>query len=184
MNKVASTNLTELERPSDNDYSSLFSGTLVTAGQGIAEVVSTGVRTELGKIGKALQQIEPEETSLQKDTGRMVRMFALVGSAASIIVVVAYAFTRGGGATVWKQGLLAGLTMAMSILPEEIPVILTICLALGAWRISRNRVLTRRMPAIETLGKTTVLCVDKTGTLTPESNDAQDASSQAADLLS
>jgi Ca2+-transporting ATPase len=164
--KAVSSNGTALERPGGDDHCSLFSGTLVSAGQGIAEVVSTGVRSELGKIGKALQQIEPEATLLQKDTGRMVRMFALVGIGASLIVVIAYAFTRGGGATVWKQGLLAGITLAMSILPEEIPVILTIFLALGAWRISRNRVLTRRMPAIETLGKTTVLCVDKTGTLT------------------
>jgi len=166
VSKVASTQVTELARPSGNDHSSIFSGTLVTAGQGIAEVVSTGIRTELGKIGKALQQIEPEATLLQKDTGRMVRVFALVGIAASVVVVVAYAFTRGGGTTVWKHGLLAGITMAMSVLPEEIPVILTICFALGAWRISRHRVLTRRMSAIETLGETTVLCVDKTGTLT------------------
>jgi P-type Ca2+ transporter type 2C len=85
---------------------------------------------------------------------------------AFILVVVAYALIRGGGGAVWKQGLLAGITMAMSLLPEEIPVVLTIFLALGAWRISRKRVLTRRMAAVETLGKTTVLCVDKTGTLT------------------
>jgi Ca2+-transporting ATPase len=164
--KAASDNATELERPGGEDLSSLFSGTLVAAGQGIAEVVSTGVRSELGRIGKALQQIEPEATLLQKDTGRMVRIFALIGIAASVLVIIAYAFTRGGGAMVWKQGLLAGITLAMSILPEEIPVVLTIFLALGAWRLSRNRVLTRRMPAVETLGKTTVLCVDKTGTLT------------------
>lgn len=93
-------------------------------------------------------------------------MFALIGILASILIVLAYAYTRGGGIAVWKQGLLAGITMAMAILPEEIPVILTVFLALGAWRISRSRVLTRRMPAIEMLGKTTVLCVDKTGTLT------------------
>ena len=164
--KVPSKSGCVLERPGGEDLFSLFSGTLVTAGQGVLEVVSTGARSELGKIGKALQQIVPEATLLQKDTGRVVRIFALVGIAASVVVVLAYAFARGGGAAVWKQGLLAGITMAMSVLPEEIPVILTIFLALGAWRISRNRVLTRRMPAIETLGKTTVLCVDKTGTLT------------------
>lgn len=166
VNKGASSSLTEMERPGANDQASLFSGTLVTAGQGIAEVVNTGIRTELGKIGRILQQIEPEATSLQKETARMVRAFAVVGSVASVVVVIAFVLTRGGGAAIWKQGMLAGLTLAMSILPEEIPVILTICLALGAWRISRNRVLTRRMPAIEMLGKTTVLCVDKTGTLT------------------
>jgi len=164
--KAASLSASDLERPGGDDLPSLFSGTLVTAGQGIAEVARTGVHSELGRIGKALQQVKPETTLLQKDTGRMVRMFALVGLAASILVVVAYALIRGGAAVVWKQGLLAGITMAMSILPEEIPVVLTIFLALGAWRISRSRVLTRRMPAIETLGKTTVLCVDKTGTLT------------------
>ena len=89
-----------------------------------------------------------------------------MGLAACGIVVVIYALTRGGTAQVWKEGLLAGIAMAMAILPEEFPVVLTIFLALGAWRISRSRVLTRRMPAIETLGAATVLCVDKTGTLT------------------
>ena len=128
--------------------------------------MSTGGRTELGKIGKALQQIKPEATSLQKETGRLVRTLAIVGLAACCVVVVAYALTRGGTAQVWKEGLLAGIAMAMAILPEEFPVVLTIFLALGAWRISRSRVLTRRMPAIETLGAATVLCVDKTGTLT------------------
>ena len=155
-----------LEPPGGDDLPSVYSGTLVTAGQGIAEVLATGQRTELGKIGKALQQIQPEATSLQKETGRLVRTLAMVGLAACGIVVVIFAFTRGGTAQVWKQGLLAGIAMAMAILPEEFPVVLTIFLALGAWRISRSRVLTRRMPAIETLGAATVLCVDKTGTLT------------------
>ena len=164
--KLASATETKLQRPGGEDLASLFSGTLVSAGQGVAEVASTGVHSELGRIGQALQQVKPEATSLQKDAARLVRMFALVGLAAFIVMVVAYAITRGGGFAAWKQGLLAGITMAMSILPEEIPVVLTIFLALGAWRISRKRVLTRRMAAVETLGKTTVLCVDKTGTLT------------------
>jgi len=164
--KLASATDTKLQRPGGEDLSSLFSGTLVSAGQGIAEVASTGIHSELGRIGQALQQVKPEATSLQKDAARLVRMFALVGLAAFVVMVVAYAITRGGGMAAWKQGLLAGITMAMSVLPEEIPVVLTIFLALGAWRISRKRVLTRRMAAVETLGKTTVLCVDKTGTLT------------------
>jgi Ca2+-transporting ATPase len=113
-----------------------------------------------------LQQIEPEATPLQKETGRIVRTLAVVGLAACAVVVVAYSLTRGGGWQVWKQGLLAGIAMAMALLPEEFPVVLTVFLALGAWRISRSHVLTRRMPAIETLGAATVLCVDKTGTLT------------------
>jgi Ca2+-transporting ATPase len=164
--KVPSDSSPELERPGGDDLPSVFAGTVVTSGQGIAEVVATGVRTELGKIGKALQKIEPEPTPLQTETGRVVRFLAVLGLAACTAVVVGYGLTRGGSWPVWKDGLLAGIAMAMSILPEEFPVILTVFLALGAWRISRNRVLTRRLPVIETLGAATVLCVDKTGTLT------------------
>ena len=164
--KAPSADAKGMERPGGDDLPSVYSGTLVTAGQGIAEVLNTGGRTELGKIGKALQQIQPEPTSLQKETARLVRLLAVVGLVACGLVVVVYALTRGGTAQVWKEGLLAGIAMAMAILPEEFPVVLTIFLALGAWRISRSRVLTRRMPAIETLGAATVLCVDKTGTLT------------------
>ncbi len=156
----------EIDRPGGDDLPSVFSGTLVTAGQGLAEVTATGPRSEIGRIGKALQQVEPEPTLLQKETGRLVRVFAIVGLAACAVVVVAFALTRGGSADIWKQGLLAGIAMAMAALPEEFPVVLTVFLALGAWRISRSNVLTRRMPAIETLGAATVLCVDKTGTLT------------------
>ena len=155
-----------LDLPGGDDLPSLFSGTLVTAGQGIALVIGTGLHTELGKIGKALQQVEPEATFLQKETGRLVKTFALVGLSACLLVVVIFALTRGGSPAMWKEGLLAGIALAMATLPEEFPVVLTVFLALGAWRISRNRVLTRRMPAIEALGATTVLCVDKTGTLT------------------
>jgi Ca2+-transporting ATPase len=164
--KLPSVDAQALDRPGGDDLPSVFSGTLVTAGQGIAEIAATGSRSELGKIGKALEQIEPEPTLLQKETGRLVRTFAIVGLMACAIVVVAFALTRGGGADVWKQGFLAGIAMAMATLPEEFPVVLTVFLALGAWRISRSNVLTRRMPAVETLGAATVLCVDKTGTLT------------------
>ncbi|HYM42228.1 MAG TPA: cation-translocating P-type ATPase [Steroidobacteraceae bacterium] len=164
--KTPSGSAHQLERPGGDDLPSVFAGTLVTSGQGIAEVVATGVRTELGKIGKALQKIEPEPTPLQRETGRFVRILASVGLGACAAAAVGYGLTRGGSWQVWKDGLLAGLAMAMAILPEEFPVILTVFLALGAWRISRSRVLTRRLPVIETLGAATVLCVDKTGTLT------------------
>jgi Ca2+-transporting ATPase len=164
--KVPSIDARALDRPGGDDLPSVFSGTLVTAGQGIAEIAATGPRSELGKIGKALEQVEQEPTPLQKETGRLVRTFAIVGLMACALVVVVFALTRGGGADVWKQGFLAGIAMAMATLPEEFPVVLTVFLALGAWRISRSNVLTRRMPAVETLGAATVLCVDKTGTLT------------------
>ncbi|MEK7270897.1 MAG: cation-translocating P-type ATPase, partial [Planctomycetota bacterium] len=164
--KVPSAEAQALDRPGGDDLPSVFSGTLITAGQGIAEIAATGLRAELGKIGKALEQVRPEPTLLQKETGRLVRVFAVAGLLACALVVLVFAFTRGGGADAWKQGLLAGIAMAMATLPEEFPVVLTVFLALGAWRISRSRVLTRRMPAIETLGAATVLCVDKTGTIT------------------
>jgi Ca2+-transporting ATPase len=164
--KIPSVEAWTLDSPGGDDLPSVFSGTLVTAGQGIVEITATGLRSELGKIGKALEQIEPEPTLLQKETGRLVRIFAIVGLMACALVVVAFAFTRGGGADVWKQGFLAGIAMAMATLPEEFPVVLTVFLALGAWRISHSNVLTRQMPAVEMLGAATVLCVDKTGTLT------------------
>ncbi|MBS0579602.1 MAG: cation-translocating P-type ATPase [Proteobacteria bacterium] len=156
----------QLARPGGDDSSSLFAGTLITAGQGVAEVLATGMHTELGRIGKALQQIEPEPTPLQRETGLIVRWLAVAGLIACAAAAVIYGLSRGGTWQSWKDGLLAGIAMAMAILPEEFPVILTVFLALGAWRISRSRVLTRRLPVIETLGSATVLCVDKTGTLT------------------
>jgi len=151
-----------MDRPGGDDLPFVFSGTLVTQGQGIAEVRATGVRTELGKIGTALQRVTPEQTRLQRETGRLVRLFAAVAFSVCALVVVLYGLFRGD----WLNGLLAGIALAMSLLPEEFPVVLTVFLALGAWRIAQHHVLTRRMPAIETLGAATVLCVDKTGTLT------------------
>ena len=92
----------------------------------------------------------------------MIRNSALVGICLCAIIIVVYGLTRFD----WIHGFLAGITLAMAILPEEFPVVFTIFLALGAWRMSRKNVLTRQSQAIETLGSTTVLCVDKTGTLT------------------
>ncbi len=148
--------------PGGDDLPFVFSGALVSAGHATAEVVSTGARTQLGLIGGALQGVAMARTPLQLETARFVRQFALLGAALCAIVVLLSAFTRGG----WLEGLLSGLTLAMAVLPEEFPVVLTVFLALGAWRISRSGVLTRHMPAIETLGAASVLCVDKTGTLT------------------
>jgi Ca2+-transporting ATPase len=164
--KLASQETQALAKPGGDDLPAVFSGTLITQGQGVAEVMATGLRTEIGKIGKALQALEPEQTLLQKETGRLVRNMAIVGLSLCVVVVVLYGITRGNTTLSWKQGFLAGIAMAMATLPEEFPVVLTIFLALGAWRISQKRVLTRRIPAIETLGAATVLCVDKTGTLT------------------
>jgi Ca2+-transporting ATPase len=140
----------------------VFSGTLVVKGQGRAAVTATGAKSELGRIGASLATLEGGKTSLERETSRIVRIVALFALALSIAMVVLYAITRGD----WLAGVLAGVTLAMAILPEEFPVVLAVFLALGAWRISSHGVLTRRMPAIELLGAATVLCVDKTGTLT------------------
>ena len=140
----------------------VFSGTLVVKGQGMAEVLAVGGNTELGKIGTALKTLEPERSLLQRDVSKLVRNLAIFGISLAVLVVIIYGLTRGN----WLEGVLAGITLAMAMLPEEFPVVLTVFLALGAWRISKSGVLTRRMPAIETLGAATVLCSDKTGTIT------------------
>src|SRR5512139_1145351 len=152
----------EMGRPGGDDLPFVYSGSLVVKGQGITQVRTTGPRTEIGKIGRALQILEPEDTNLQQQTGKIVRNFAMIGIGLCVLVVVVFGLTRGD----WLNGFLAGLTLAMATLPEEFPVVLTIFLALGAWRISQRKVLTRRVPAVEMLGAATVLCVDKTGTLT------------------
>ncbi|MFP4498552.1 MAG: cation-translocating P-type ATPase [Vulcanimicrobiota bacterium] len=146
----------------ENNIKQIYSGSMVVRGQGIAKVIATGIHTEMGKIGKSLTEIEEETTHLKKEVYRLVKDIAIVGAVLCIMVVVVYGMTRLN----WLEGFLAGITLAMAILPEEFPVVLTIFLALGAWRMSKKNVLTRRMPAIENLGAATVLCVDKTGTLT------------------
>lgn len=148
--------------PGGDDMPFVYSGTLVIQGHGMAKVTGTGIHTEMGKIGKALQTITQEETLLKKETSQLVRSFATVGIILCIFVVIVYGMTRGD----WLNGLLAGVSLSMALLPEEFSVVLLIFLSMGAWRMSKRQVLTRRMPAIETLGSATVLCVDKTGTLT------------------
>lgn len=160
--KVASDSIVETARPGGDDLPFVYSGTLIVKGQGIARVLTTGAGTEIGKISKSLYTVESEQTALQKEVRRLVRSLALTGAVVSALVVIGYGLTRGN----WLDGLLAGISLAMAMLPEELPVVLTIFLPLGAWRISQQRVLTRRVPAIEALGAATVLCVDKTGTLT------------------
>lgn len=148
--------------PGGDNTPYVFSGTLVVKGQGIALVRATGPRTELGRIGASLASVTQEATQLQVETDKLVRIFAIVGAILCAVVALIFGYLHSN----WLQGILAGLTLAISMVPEEFPVVLTVFLAMGAWRIARQRVLTRRMPAIETLGAATVLCVDKTGTLT------------------
>ncbi len=140
----------------------VFAGTLLVRGSGSARVIRTGSRTEMGKIGRALGTIETEQPRLQKQMQWLIRDFAIAGALAGGLVVLLFGLLRGS----WLQALLGGIALGMSLLPEEFPLVMTVFMAMGAWRISRARVLTRRASAIETLGATTVLCTDKTGTLT------------------
>lgn len=153
---------TKPARPGGDDLPFVFSSSLVVSGRGIARVLETGIATEIGKIGKSLGSIKEEPTLLQKETGSIVRTMSIIGISLCTIIVLFYTLAKGN----FIQGLLSGLTLSMAMLPEEFPVVLVIFLTLGAWRISKRKVLTRRPAAIETLGAATVLCTDKTGTLT------------------
>ncbi|MES2700536.1 MAG: cation-translocating P-type ATPase [Pseudomonadota bacterium] len=149
-------------RPGGDDLPYVYSGSLVIRGQGICIVSTTGPATEMGRIGQVLSTVETEVPRLQRQTRRLVIGFAVVGLAASIAAGLLYGLFRGS----WLEAALTGIALGMSLLPEEFPVVLTIFMAMGAMRLSRQRVLTRRATAIETLGAATVLCTDKTGTLT------------------
>jgi Ca2+-transporting ATPase len=152
----------EMQRPGGDDLPFLYSGTLVVQGKGLASVIATGAHTEIGRIGRALESVAQQPTGVQRETRRVVTRVAWFGVALSLAVALVYGMHHGE----WLQGVLAGITLSMAILPEELPVVLTIFLGLGAWRIAEQHVLTRRIPVIEMLGAATVLCTDKTGTLT------------------
>jgi P-type Ca2+ transporter type 2C len=160
--KVAAKADAQPTHPGGDDLPSVYSGTLVVQGQGIGKVLAIGAQTEMGKIGDALQKVKPEATALQQEMAQLVSKLFAIALAFCVVIVVVYGLTTGD----WLKGILAGITLAMAILPNEFPVVVTIFLALGAWRIAQNQVLARRTSAVESLGSATVLCVDKTGTLT------------------
>ena len=108
----------------------------------ISEVVAIGVQSEIGKIGQTLSKLEAEPPRLQAQTRRLVRGFAMVGAAVSVLAVLLYGTLRGG----WLDAVLAGIALGMSMLPEEFPVVLTVFMAMGAWRISRARRESYRWP--------------------------------------
>jgi Ca2+-transporting ATPase len=139
-----------------------FSGTLIVRGNAVMDVAATGPRSRIGGIGASLAGLATDAPRLKVQTRRMVRWFAMIGLGVSITAGLLYGLLRGG----WVDALLAGIALAMSMLPEELPVVLTLFLTMGALRMSRARVLARRGSAIEALGAATVLCTDKTGTLT------------------
>ena len=153
---------TQMAPPGGDETPFVFSGTLVTSGNGIFTVTATGSATAFGKIGAALFDIQLKGTRLQGEVATLVRRIAVFSLFTCVAVTVIYGLEHGR----WLKGILTGLSLAMAMIPEEFPVVLTVFLAIGAWRLSKARVLARRIPVIETLGSATVLCVDKTGTLT------------------
>ena len=149
-------------RPGGNDTPFVFSGSMIVRGAALCQVVATGAQSAIGRIGHALAAIEAEAPKLQAQTRRLVFWMAILGGAVSLLCALLYGLLRGH----WLDAALSGIAIGMSMLPEEFPVVLTVFLAMGAIRMSRTQVLTRRASAIEALGAATVLCTDKTGTLT------------------
>ncbi|MCA3237824.1 MAG: cation-translocating P-type ATPase [Curvibacter sp.] len=151
-----------VERRAGGAAATVHAGTLVVQGQALARVRATGVHSQMGRIGHALQTVQAEESPLRRQTRQLVHRLAVFGLVFCLSLVVLQGLTRGD----WLQALLAGIALAIAMLPQEFSVVMTVLPALGAWRLAREQVLTRRMAAIETVGATSALCVDKTGTLT------------------
>ncbi|KAH7826878.1 P-type ATPase (P-ATPase) Superfamily Protein [Monocercomonoides exilis] len=163
-------NLTELIKEmaapgSEEANTCVYSGTLIVGGSGVVVTKATGMKTELGKIGKSLESVESGKTPLEREMGRLVIVMLGIGVGLSIAVLIVYGLTRNED-QVWVNAVLVAVALAMSLLPEEFPVVRSVFFALGAWRISKKNVLARKNRAIETLGAASVLCSDKTGTLT------------------
>ncbi|MBL8544079.1 MAG: cation-translocating P-type ATPase [Hyphomonadaceae bacterium] len=175
--------------PGDDASVYLFAGGLIVRGHGVARVTRTGANSEIGRIGASLAQIAHMPTPLQQRAAKVVGLLGLVAFAFCGVVALAYGLLRHD----WFSGLLAGITVAISLVPEEFPMVLAVFLAVGAWRLARHRVLVRRSAVIESLGAASVLCVDKTGTLTEnrmqvarlwlQATGQETAPSEAEDLL-
>jgi len=140
-----------------------YSGTLVAAGQGLGVVVATGLATEIGRISALLQSVEPLTTPLLRQINRFAVRFTWFTLAASVLVFAFAVAVRGYG---WAEALMAVVALAVGAIPEGLPAVITITLAIGVQRMAARKAVIRRLPAVETLGATSVICSDKTGTLT------------------
>ena len=163
-----------------------FAGTLVTQGSAYITVTSTGTHTEYGKIGNHIAEAPDRPTPLEKQTAKLVKYAAMFGIVLFILVgIITYFNVKD--LPFWDRmvsSILAGITLAMAMIPEEFPVILTVFLSMGAWRIAKKHSLIRRLPSVETLGAVSVLCVDKTGTLTKNQMEVQDIFTFSSDQTS
>jgi magnesium-transporting ATPase (P-type) len=155
--------LAPLDAPLADRHSMAFSGTLVLAGQGSGVVVATGTGTELGHIGTMLSSVETLATPLLRQMGHFGRRFGLIVVGAGALLFGFAVFVRGWA---WVDALMAVVGMAVAVIPEGLPTVITVTLAIGVQRMASRKAVIRRLPAVETLGATTVICSDKTGTLT------------------
>ena len=163
VNKLPDPQMRQLAAPDGDGTPALFASTVVTKGVGLAVVRATGAATAVGRIGEALATTGEATSGLQRSSRTLIRNLTVIALLLAVSLVLINWLWDGRSQL---ESLLSGIALAMAILPEEIPVILTVFLALGAWRIAKAKVLTRRVPAVEALGAITVLAVDKTGTLT------------------
>lgn len=163
----------------DNDYwrkDYCYAGTLVINGSAHVVVDKIGAATEYGKIGKDIALAPEEETPLQKQTGKLVAFSAVIAAILFVLVAGITYFNLADHLfkARFTESILSGITLAMAMIPEEFPVILTVFLSMGAWRLAQKKSLVRRLPSVETLGAVSVLCVDKTGTITKNQMTVQD----------
>ncbi|MDU3411867.1 cation-translocating P-type ATPase [Clostridium sp.] len=154
-----------------NDYwrrDYCYAGTLVTQGRGIVRVNKIGKDTEYGKIGVNIAEAPDIPTPLQKQTGKLVKICATIAAVLFVLVCIITYFNLPDNNLKERviESILSGITLAMAMIPEEFPVILTVFLSMGAWRLAKKNSLVRKLPSVETLGAISVLCVDKTGTIT------------------
>jgi Ca2+-transporting ATPase len=162
--------LTDAEKDSHWRKDLCYAGTMVTQGSAIVQITQIGSGTEYGKIGQDISAIPDRPTPLEKQVRKVVKVTGLIGLGMFLLV---FLITYQHSLNIIKS-ILDGITLAMAMIPEEFPVILTVFLAMGAWRLARKQSLIRHIPSVETLGAITVLCVDKTGTLTKNQMTVQD----------
>jgi Ca2+-transporting ATPase len=152
-------------KSADTEDKMVYSGTLVVSGLAVFRVTQIGSQTKLGKIGQSIHEIKEESSPLHTQITKFVKRMAAVGIGV-FLIVWGYSFFQSGNLV---ESLLVGLTLAMSILPEEIPVAFTTFMALGAWKLMQEGIIIKRSSVVETLGSTSVICTDKTGTITENS---------------
>ncbi len=161
-----------------------YAGCDVTNGSAVIRLTAVGSQTEYGKIGSTLDSIEKVKTPLEKQIGHLIAICTIISLIFCITVTVVNFFYNSGLALGDRivESVLSGITMAMATIPEEIPVVLTVFLAMGAWKLAQQHALTRNMKAVETLGAVTVLCTDKTGTLTQNKMAVQEIFTDSPDF--